>query len=479
MSAEYKYKKLIVRFKNDEELSAIASQLKRKINKHTIELHYPEYKVSGRVKQTSYNQPDWKKYWVGMPEFIQEEVIAYATIVIYVREDKIDEFKQTTALQFNSDLETVNSIWYEKEDSLIFKSNLCILGGTKNGKYPIYIISKGRWEFSHTSKHLTAMQVPHNIVVEPQEYDNYQATVGRSQYTTILKLDMTFKDIFDSCDPEGDSKGVGKGSGPARNFCWEHSISQGFKWHWLMDDNIDGFHRLNKNHKIKVRSGAIFKAVEDFVERFDNIAISGLNYSKFAIQASKLPPYVFNTRIFSCIFIRNDLPIRWRSRYNEDVDLNIRAMKLGYATCQFNSFLADKMTTQTVKGGNTDEFYKSEGTLIKSKVLENLHPDITTVVWKFSRWHHHVDYSVFKNNKVSSDKNIIKKYDSLPLVDNQGMYIIELSDEEIAEKYTTRDTLEAKYKLEDQLYDYESEYYAKDVSRIAYENRLEIMNNLF
>jgi hypothetical protein len=50
-------------------------------------------------------------------------------------------------------------------------------------------------------------------------------------------------------------------------------------------------------------------------------------------------------------------------------------------------------------GGNTQEFYAGEGTLPKSQMIADLHPDVAKVVWRFNRWHHHVDYSSFKGNK--------------------------------------------------------------------------------
>jgi hypothetical protein len=67
-------------------------------------------------------------------------------------------------------------------------------------------------------------------------------------------------------------------------------------------------------------------------------------------------------------------------------------------------------------GGNTAEFYAAEGTLPKSKMQVALHPDVSKLVWKFGRWHHQVDYAVFKRNKL------IRKADvQASGVDNYGM----------------------------------------------------------
>jgi hypothetical protein len=267
-------------------------------------------------------------------------------------------------------------------------------------KYPIYIISKGRWKSRLTSKALDRMQVDYKIVVEPQEYDNYKNFIDPNK---ILILPFS---------------NLGMGSTPARNWVWDHSISKGFAKHWILDDNIENFHMLNKNEKYVVHSGAIFKAAEDFVSRYANVPISGFNYYSFCKKTDKVPPYILNTRIYSTILISNDFSCRWRAKYNEDTDLSLMALKAGYCTIQFNAFLAGKITTQRMKGGNTDELYKN-GTLEKSNCLYNLHPDVTEVVWKFNRWHHFVDYTPFKKNRLIKILNT----DNLPLINNYGMVL--------------------------------------------------------
>jgi hypothetical protein len=64
------------------------------------------------------------------------------------------------------------------------------------------------------------------------------------------------------------------------------------------------------------------------------------------------------------------------------------------------------MTTQTVKGGNTEEFYAYEGTKNKSKMIAEMHPDVAKVTWRFGRWHHYVDYSPFKKTPLIKKKGL-------------------------------------------------------------------------
>lgn len=265
-----------------------------------------------------------------------------------------------------------------------------------NPQFPIYIPSKGRADSRITVRHFETMGVPYRVIVEQSELETYAAVIDPSK---LLVLDPAFQDQYVTLDDAGDRQGMGKGSGPARNFAWAHAIAAGHPWHWIVDDNIAGFYRLNKNTKTALGDGTMFRCIEDFALRYRNIAMAGPQYEMFAPRKKKFPPLILNTRIYSCILIRNDIGFRWRGRYNEDTDLSLRVLKSGWCTVQFMAFLQKKMWTQKIKGGNTDELY-AHGTLPKSQLLARLHPDVARVVWKYSRWHHHVDYSRFARNKL-------------------------------------------------------------------------------
>lgn len=284
-----------------------------------------------------------------------------------------------------------------------------------NPRYPLYIVSKGRSESRLTSKSLENMGVPYFIVIEQSDFDDYSKVIDESK---ILILPDRYFDEYDTFDDLGRTKSTGPGA--ARNFVWDHSAENGHDRHWVMDDNINGFFRLNKNLKIKALTGSIFAAMEDFCDRYSNVAMAGPNYCMFAKQKQKIPPFITNTRIYSCNLIMNAAPYRWRGRYNEDTDLSLRMLKDGWCTIQFNAFLQHKMRTSTVKGGNSEEFYDHEGTLPKSKMQVDMHPDVSSIVWKFNRWHHHVDYRSFKYNKL-------KKIEGLVIPEAPNEYGMQLS----------------------------------------------------
>lgn len=250
-----------------------------------------------------------------------------------------------------------------------------------NPKYPVYVISKGRWESRLTVKALEARAIPYHIVIEPQEYAQYAAVIDLAK---ILVLPFS---------------NLGQGSIPARNWVWDHAVSTGAARHWILDDNLRNFYRLHQNIKYLTADGTTFRVIEDWADRYTNMALAGMQYEMFVPRKAAKPPLTLNTRVYSCILIDNALPYCWRGRYNEDTDLSLRALKDGWCTALFNAFLADKVATMVLKGGNTDELYQGDGRLLMAQSLQAQHPDVVTITRKWGRWQHQVDYRPFKGNR--------------------------------------------------------------------------------
>lgn len=340
--------------------------------------------------------PSWKDEWKGMPEFEQKDFMPWQTVKVHFRnrEDRT-KFAELIGQKLTDQTQFV---WYPKAERADVESKRYKTAEVINPRYPVYIISKGRWESRLTSKALEAIRVPYHIVIEPQEYDQYAAVIDPSK---ILVLPFS---------------NLGQGSIPARNWVWEHSISIGAERHWILDDNIGGFHRLHDNFKIAVDTGATFRAAEDFADRYENVSLAGFNYCFFAKRKQLIPPFVLNTRIYSCILIKNSVKHRWRGRYNEDTDLSIRVLQDGDCTVLFNAFLADKAATMTMKGGNTDELYQGDGRLKMAQSLKDQHPHLVDITQKWGRWQHHVNYHIFKRNKLIPKPGVV-----VDDVNNYGM----------------------------------------------------------
>lgn len=292
-------------------------------------------------------------------------------------------------------------------------------------KYPIYIISKGRWISRLTSKCLEKIKVPYQIVIESSEYDMYSRYIDESK---ILVLPEDLRE-----NPKwaiSDDNGLIGGSIPARNWVWEHSISKGYKRHWILDDNIRDFYRLNRNKRVRVTNGTIFRLAEDFVDRFENVGQAGLNYFNFAQKEKEMPPYYTNTRIYSCILNNNEIDLRWRGKYNEDTDLSLRILKAGYCTILFNAFICDKIVTLSMKGGNTDNVYIDGDNRYRfAKSLYDQHPDVVKIIKRWNRYHHYVDYKKFKN---TSKLQLKEEFKDIYLKGNNehGLKLVKLKERE-------------------------------------------------
>ena len=318
---------------------------------------------------------------------------------------------------------TRKSLWYPKSQIEHYANKRYVSDRPLPPKYPIYVISKGRWEKPLTAAALEECGIPYHIVVEPQEYD---------KYSDVISPDKILVTPFSN---------LGQGSTPVRNWVWEHSLSIGARRHWVLDDNLYMFLRFHRNLKVPVADGTIFRLAESFVDRYSNVAISGFNYLHFVERkkGNRYPPVRLNTRIYSCILIQNDIPYRWRGKYNEDTDLCIRALKDGWVTMLFNAFLADKTTTMRMPGGNTDELYAGNGyslgrsteltpamqeaVLEKAMTLQAMHPDIVKVKKKWGRWHHEVDYSAFRDNTLQVSEQDDEVLDS---TDDFGFRLIDV-----------------------------------------------------
>ena len=268
----------------------------------------------------------------------------------------------------------------------------------KQTKYPIFIISKGRWESRLTSKTLEEIGLDYKIVIEKSEYEQYSAVIDPKK---ILVLPEGFRDNPKWAIP--DKSGRVGGGIPVRNWVWDYAREHKFERYWILDDNIRHFFRSHKNTRLRVYSSAPFRVIEDFVDRFENIDMAGMNYNFFVPVNVDRPAYILNTRIYSCILLKTDMNHTWKGRFNEDTNLSLDILKTGSCTFLLNAFSCGKAATHTMKGGNTEEIYKVGGQDFDNRrefaeSLQEQHPDCVEIMSRWGRVHHLVNYDKFATN---------------------------------------------------------------------------------
>ena len=402
-------RRIICRFRNEEDLKRFGKKFDVEFTKDVKEFNVvtKEMKIKKPSKKQGMRKTEWMDEWVDMPEwrldFANEE---YAKITLYF-DDSITS-KELTEIFEGAVSDKTLSMWYPKLKAGQHR-DLRLIGGRKP-RYPIYVVSKGRFEKKswHTSFRLSQLCIKHFLVVEPQEEEIYKKNFN-DEFVEILVMDLKYKDTYEKlCDDPR------TGPGAVRNFCWDDSIKRGYAYHWVLDDNIDGFNYWFRGHRLLSRTGETFAQLEDFVERYENVPLAGLNYSKFCVDGGRPHPYTLNTRIYSMLLIKNDIPFRWRGTWNEDTILSLDLLTSGYCTIQFNLFLGEKLTTQKIGGGNTEEFYAKEGTYNKTDMLVDAYPQYCKAVYKFHRYHHQVDYSGFTQKLIKKEN-----YEELVNINNE------------------------------------------------------------
>jgi hypothetical protein len=248
-------------------------------------------------------------------------------------------------------------------------------------RWPVFIPTKGRSDTRLTIRMFDSIGVPYTIFVKPQEADAYSRHVPSERIHVLPHRD--------------------RGVTVTRNYIWDYAEALGVEWHWTFDDNIEGLYRFNHNLKTPCGDGTVMAVIEDFVSRYSNLAIAGMNYFMFVKRKYVVPPYVLNTRVYSNMLIRTDArdregrSFRNATFFNEDTDLCLRVLKAGLCTVLFNAFLIGKTTTMTMGGGNTEYYEKTDRRREFTEELVAAHPDCVRLTEKWGRVHHQVDYRRF------------------------------------------------------------------------------------
>lgn len=344
----------------------------------------------------------WEDHWASMPEFVMRDLAPRHSIQFdFRRKEDLDAFERLIDQKIPDYSKRTPSIWYPEAEIGHFADRRYVSAPVQP-RYPVYVPTKGRWESRFTLKALEKIGVEYRAVVEAPEFEAYAAVIDPKRILVLPHVD--------------------KGLVVTRNWIWDHAQASGTQRFWTMDDNIQGFWRLNHNLKVPVTTGASLRAIEDWVERYENVPIAGMNYFMFASRKTKLAPLTLNTRVYSNMLIetnaRDPRGALYRNEgfYNDDTDLCLRILKDGGAIALFNAFLIFKATTMTVKGGMTPH-YLGDGRYKMAKELQEKHPDVTTITKKWGRWQHQVDYSSFRGNRLIPRRGV-----AVPAgVDDYGM----------------------------------------------------------
>lgn len=272
--------------------------------------------------------------------------------------------------------------------------------------FPVCILSLGRYEKKLTYDYMVSIGVKNLLIfVEPSEYELYLQHGVSQEHLVKCPDDFHLQN---------------QGGRLVRNYIHRYIREREYEKYWLFDDNIDGMYYFYNNLHYKIDTPIGLRIMEDYTSQFDNLYLSGFSYKNMTPARECRNFITYNNKIYSGMLIKTDIDTIlgddfWRLKYNEDVDLTLQLLTKGFPTLNFNIILIDKMTTNTMKGGNTTTIYDN-GKKMTDKFnclndkWKHLTDDkgnnivkLTTKKYTDGRDHHHVNWRYFKDIRLNRE----------------------------------------------------------------------------
>jgi hypothetical protein len=215
-------------------------------------------------------------------------------------------------------------------------------------KYKIYIPSKGRAKNCKTADILEQEGAAYQIVVEPQDYENYLKFYSKDKVMKIDKNDM--------------------GVGYVRQFIKDYATENKEDYFWMLDDDLK-FRKRQDDKSIAYSAVELFSEAEEYIDKFENIGTAGLTNNVWAWV--KKTDYVYNGMCVTCTIISTKTKARFRTKTVEDADFCLQVLTEGYCTVQFNRLNFIQSTPGTSEGGCFgDTHYNHLTTYMKNFIKE-------------------------------------------------------------------------------------------------------------
>lgn len=405
----------------------------KKVSVHTWKKYVPEVieiaKKNGFVYAKPCEKPIKQKYGVfkkyGMCQYedVGQECFPDLYVVVYFHQHK-NVGRLQEIFDLYSNLEGTN--WkahkslhykYDKDHIKNVKVEYILPATPIINKYPIYVLSKGRYSDlsfpNATCMTLEEMKLEYTLVLMTDEVEQYKQTLEKyncKKCINIISID--------------DNKGLG--GTPQRNLAWDDAKKRKFSKHWILDDNIHGYYYFNRRQQIQIKSGVVFRDVENFVDNIhEKVGLAAHSY-KFEVRDTEMRnPIILNGKTFSSILVNHSLldmcNVKWRLKYNEDIDLGLQTLTNGFMTLGFEYFISGKLSTpQNKEGGNREIYLNYEKQGFKNKLecimkewghidglIKKTYKKLKTKTGIELREHHDVDWGRFKPKLVSGrDKPI-------------------------------------------------------------------------
>jgi hypothetical protein len=237
--------------------------------------------------------------------------------------------------------------------------------------FPIFIPSKGRWNNRKgTVAQLISSAVPFTLVVEPQEAHLYEDLLR----TLWLETSCSSGDIFSSETSLGCSVCVlpqsNQGVSYVRNFIL-HNLAPTSGWFWIMDDDIQGFHRGVDRVNVSIPANEVLLECSKRMQQYPEAAVFSIDYPFYAWQYDDAAAAINSYNNIAVMMNRALLPetIHYRFRIREDYDFTLQVILSGKTTVRFRNLSYRVPRMAGAAGGMTDYYEKQKSDIAKQNKL--------------------------------------------------------------------------------------------------------------
>lgn len=201
----------------------------------------------------------------------------------------------------------------------------------------LFVPSKKRYNSSKLLNLATKYNIYLNVVVEPQDYENYKQFYPNFNYIIL---------------PINDG-----GITYVRNFIKSYAEQNQIPYYWQLDDDISSFYYREGTKLISSNFDVLLKAQNQFIK--NEIALGALEYRQFAWSANK--DIIENSFCDTCVFVDNtklkNLKYNNYVEGKEDRDFAMQVIKNNFKTGRTTLFAFSSPPNGSNTGGLKEIFY--------------------------------------------------------------------------------------------------------------------------
>ena len=192
----------------------------------------------------------------------------------------------------------------------------------------------------------------------------------------------------------------------ARNVCWDLARQQGYRYFVQLDDDYTHWHyrRLGKGHRLSTSArdeyhgwkiGSLDAVFDALVRVIETTPVTTIAFSQGGDHLQRGGGKLrFLRKAMNSFVCGVDKPIRFRGRFNDDVNTYVSLGRTGELFFTDQELQLDQLETQSNSGGMS-EVYQESGTYVKSFYTVMAAPSCTTVGvmgTKYQRLHHRINW---------------------------------------------------------------------------------------